>query len=406
MPSNMEYERAEQYNYKIELEYTPTSGDNIMIDPQQIQYILIDKNFDACNMPVLSLFGSIEKSVLDDMISNMSEATMTLRIIKYDVANNNGGIGEKYFEDKFMFMLDGDLNKTHNFDSEENYEEGQDSQYKEVNLWMLPQMAVNNNRFVQNGVFHGATMNSMILNASNNVGDMLVEPIKYDNSFDQIMVPPTNTISQYMRYLNDNINSFYDTPYRYFMDFDMTYMVSSSGKPVPAKNQTINTIAIEVQDLDTDTNDELGAYTEEKASTYKIFTDTSRIDYAENNLLNKSMNKLTVLDAHGNKVERGIDNTNTSITNTYNQVINTSTNDTNMANSIANSVSADGTIFSMVKNDLDARLFTINKEYVLNDPLHNENNARFLLAQSKQLFIKQGDDFIMSTSLSFRRVNE
>ena len=370
MSSNMEYEKAEQYNYKIELEYTPTSGDNIMIDPQQIQYILIDKNFDACNMPVLSLFGSIEKSVLDDMISNMSEATMTLRIIKYDVANNNGGIGEKYFEDKFMFMLDGDLNKTHNFDSEENYEEGQDSQYKEVNLWMLPQMAVNNNRFVQNGVFHGATMNSMILNASNNVGDMLVEPIKYDNSFDQIMVPPTNTISQYMRYLNDNINSFYDTPYRYFMDFDMTYMVSSSGKPVPAKNQTINTIAIEVQDLDTDTNDELGAYTEEKASTYKIFTDTSRIDYSENNLLNKSMNKLTVLDAHGNKVERGIDNTNTSITNTYNQVINTSTNDTNMANSIANSVSADGTIFSMVKNDLDARLFTINKEYVLNDPLH------------------------------------
>ena len=406
MPTNMEYEKAEQYSYKLRLDYTNASNEIVTLDPQQIQYILIDKNFDQCNMPVISVFGSIEKSIIDDMVENMSNATMTLTIEKYDVANNNGGIGELYFQDKFMFMMDQDLNKTKNFDEEPDYTAGGDTQYKEVNVWLLPQKAVNNNRFVQNGVFHGATMNSMILNASNNVGDMLVEPISYDNSFDQIMIPPTNTMSQYMKYLNDNINTFYDTPYRYFMDFDMTYMVSSSGKPVPAKNQSINTIAIDVQELDNDVNDELGAYTEEKASTYKVFTDTSRIDYVKNNTTNRSMNQLTVLDAHGNKTERTIGDNITGITGNYNQVINVSNNDPNLANAIVNSATSSNVEFSMVKNDLDARLFTINKEYILNDPFHEENNSRFLLAQSKQLFIKQGNDFIMSTSLSFRKVSE
>ena len=401
----IEYEKAEQYNYKISLLYTSNIAEAVEIDSQQIQYILIDKNFDACNMPVISVFGSIEKSLLDDMLENMSNATMTLTVYKYDVANNNGGIGELYFQDKFMFMMDQDLNKTHNLD-DDDYTAGGDTQYKEVNIWLLPQMAVNNNRFIQNGVFHNATMNSMILNATNNVGDMVVEPISYDNSFDQIMIPPTNTISQYMKYLNDNVNTFYDTPYRYFMDFDLTYMVSSAGKPVPAKNQTVNTVTIDVQDIDNEnTNDELGAFTDEKASTYKIYTDTSRIDYTSNHLTNRSMNQLTVVDAQGNKTERGINGMTTEITGNFNQVLNISNNDPNLANSIANAATADNTVFSMVKNDLDARLFTINKEYILNDPLHEENATRMLLAQSKQLFIKQGDAFIMSTSLSFRKVS-
>ena len=83
----IEYEKAEQYNYKLSLLYTSNVAEAVEIDTQQIQYILIDKNFDACNMPVISLFGSIEKSLIDDMLDNMSNATMTLTVYKYDVAN-------------------------------------------------------------------------------------------------------------------------------------------------------------------------------------------------------------------------------------------------------------------------------------------------------------------------------
>jgi hypothetical protein len=115
----IEYEKAEQYNSKISLLYTSNVAEAVEIDSQQIQYILIDKNFDACNMPVISVFGSIEKSLLDDMLENMSNATMTLTVYKYDVANNNGGVGELYFQDKFMFMMDQDLNKTHNLDDDD-----------------------------------------------------------------------------------------------------------------------------------------------------------------------------------------------------------------------------------------------------------------------------------------------
>ena len=83
--------------------------------------------------------------------------------------------------------------------------------------------------------------------------------------------------------------------------------------------------------------------------------------------------------------------------------MNISNNDKNVSNAISNSIESSNITLSIVKNDLDASLFTINKEYIIRDPLHEEYNGRYILTHSKQLFIKQNGNFIMSTVLSFRK---
>jgi hypothetical protein len=104
--------------------------------------------------------------------------------------------------------------------------------------------------------------------------------------------------------------------------------------------------------------------------------------------------------------EQELEENQSKITGTINQVMNVSNNDQNVINPISHNIESGNITLSIVKNDLDATLFTINKEYIIRDPLHGEYNGRYILMQSKQLFIKQNENFIMSTVLSFKKVSD
>lgn len=397
--------KGEQFKYRIVLRYITSNNVNIEIDSLQLQYILIDKDFDRLNMPVISIFGSIEKNILDDMIKNINNNIVTLGIYKYDATNQNDNITEKYFHDRFIYILKEDLSKTAKLDNPNGIDSTTGNrQYREVNLWLIQQDAVNNNRQTINGVYHNASMNSLILQSSNYLGKVLLEPIKYDTKYDQVIVPPIDSISNYIKYLNDNLGVFYDTPYRFFIDFDATYIISSSGNAVRARNQYIYTIVIDIKQIDNTTSEEAGAYVDLKAGKYTIAIDTSKVEYNKNNVSNKLVNKVTVINAKGDVFQQELPDNQAKITNTINQIMNVSNNDTNVVNAISHNIESGNVTLSLVKNDLDASLFTINKEYIIKDPLHEDYNGRYILTQSKQLFIKQNENFIMSTILVFRKI--
>lgn len=397
--------KGEQFKYRIVLRYITSNNVNIEIDSLQLQYILIDKDFDRLNMPVISIFGSIEKNILDDMIKNINNNIVTLGIYKYDATNQNDNITEKYFHDRFIYILKEDLSKTAKLDNPNGIDSTTGNrQYREVNLWLIQQDAVNNNRQTINGVYHNASMNSLILQSSNYLGKVLLEPIKYDTKYDQVIVPPIDSISNYIKYLNDNLGVFYDTPYRFFIDFDATYIISSSGNAVRARNQYIYTIVINIKQIDNTTSEEAGAYVDLKAGKYTIAIDTSKVEYNKNNVSNKLVNKVTVINARGDVFQQELPDNQAKITNTINQIMNVSNNDTNVVNAISHNIESGNVTLSLVKNDLDASLFTINKEYIIKDPLHEDYNGRYILTQSKQLFIKQNENFIMSTILVFRKI--
>lgn len=399
--------KGEQYNYRVILKYIDSTNVEVEIDSAQIQYILIDKDFDNINMPVISIFGSIEKNILDDMIRNMNRNLITLGIYKYDNTNQNDNITEKYFNDRFIYIINEDLSKTEKLDNPDGIDSKTGNrQYKEVNLFLIQQDAVNNNRQTINGVYHNASMNSLILQSSNYLGKVLLEPIRYDNKFDQIIIPPIDSISNYIKYLNDNISVFYDTPYRFFIDFDATYIVSSSGNAIRARNQYIYTIVIDIKEIDINVSEEPGAYVDLTSGKYTIGIDASKVEYSKNNVSNKLVNKVTVINAKGDVFEQEITDNKARITSTINQVMNVSNNDQNVINPISSNIESNNITISIVKNDLDASLFTINKEYIIRDPLHESYSGRYILSQTKQLFIKQNGNFIMSTVLTFKKAVE
>ena len=115
------------------------------------------------------------------------------------------------------------------------------------------------------------------------------------------------------------------------------------------------------------------------------------------------VNKVTVINSKGDVFEQDIDQNKAKITSTINQVMNVSNNDTNTINPISYSVESANVTITIVKNDLDASLFTINKEYIINDPIHDSYSQRYILLSVKQLFVKQNENFIMSTVLKFKK---
>lgn len=396
--------QGEQYNYKIVLKYINSTNIEVEIDSTQIQYILIDKDFENINMPVITIFGSIEKNILDDMIRHSNDNLVTLGIYKYDNTNQNDNITEKYFNDKFIYMLNEDLSRTDKLDNPQGIDSKTGNrQYREVTIFLIQQNAINNNRQTINGVYHNASMNSLILQSTNYLGNMLLEPIKYDTRFDQVIIPPIDSISNYIRYLNDNLGVFYDSPYRFFIDFDTTYLVSSSGNAIRARNQYIYTIVIDIREIDSNISEEPGAYVDLKSGKYTIGIDASKVEYVKNNVTNKIVNKVTVINSKGDVFEQDIEDNKAKVTSTINQIMNVSNNDQNVINNISYSVESANITITIVKNDLDASLFTLNKEYIINDPVHDSYAGHYILLQVKQLFIKQNENFIMSTVLKFKK---
>lgn len=396
--------QGEQYNYKIVLKYINSTNIEVEIDSTQIQYILIDKDFENINMPVITIFGSIEKNILDDMIRHSNDNLVTLGIYKYDNTNQNDNITEKYFNDKFIYMLNEDLSRTDKLDNPQGIDSKTGNrQYREVTIFLIQQNAINNNRQTINGVYHNASMNSLILQSTNYLGNMLLEPIKYDTRFDQVIIPPIDSISNYIRYLNDNLGVFYDSPYRFFIDFDTTYLVSSSGNAIRARNQYIYTIVIDIREIDSNISEEPGAYVDLKSGKYTIGIDASKVEYVKNNVTNKIVNKVTVINSKGDVFEQDIEDNKAKVTSTINQIMNVSNNDQNVINNISYSVESANVTITIVKNDLDASLFTLNKEYIINDPVHDSYAGHYILLQVKQLFIKQNENFIMSTVLKFKK---
>ena len=396
--------QGEQYNYKIVLKYINSTNIEVEIDSTQIQYILIDKDFENINMPVITIFGSIEKNILDDMIRHSNDNLVTLGIYKYDNTNQNDNITEKYFNDKFIYMLNEDLSRTDKLDNPQGIDSKTGNrQYREVTIFLIQQNAINNNRQTINGVYHNASMNSLILQSTNYLGNMLLEPIKYDTRFDQVIIPPIDSISNYIRYLNDNLGVFYDSPYRFFIDFDTTYLVSSSGNAIRARNQYIYTIVIDIREIDSNISEEPGAYIDLKSGKYTIGIDASKVEYVKNNVTNKMVNKVTVINSKGDVFEQDIEDNKAKVTSTINQIMNISNNDQNVINNISYSVESANVTITIVKNDLDASLFTLNKEYIINDPVHDSYAGHYILLQVKQLFIKQNENFIMSTVLKFKK---
>ena len=379
------------------------------LDYTNIKSIVVDYQYDELNMPLMYIVFNLSSKLIDQIIRYNEEGVFIINIKKC-VETTGTDIWEDYINDTFLYFVAEDFNKTDQRDYE-NRNEGRDDIYKEITVGLLSQNLINNNKKTVNGILKANNMASAVYYVVGTNRHLVMEPFENNGPLRNIFLPPLNSVAKAIKYLN-GLRTFYNTLYRYFMDYDVSYLVSSRGKKVPRKGEAINSVFIKTYNDYKAISKTQGMRVSEDGTYYEIDVGADSIELADYSTETKSYTKIRYTETDGTNTlhvtRPNIENRNFAAKTINVRVPNDNTG------LVLNPENSGARIYIVIdKNDLDGSIFTINKEYTIDteDTHPNLNySGKYLLRSKRELYFKSSGDvgaderMIMSTLLRFEKV--
>lgn len=383
------------YKYKIKLIYMIDNKEYIL-DHKNIHNLLIDYDYDNKNRPTLFMKVSIDKNILDDMIKNKDTNTITLVINKYNTLSEFH-IEEEYIKSQFIYFLSEELNYQKDLDYEGTEKDTEDK-FKVINLGMMKKELIDNNKVLINDVIRDTDMMNIVYKHLSHM-NILIEPFVNQKPIKHFIIPPITSITSFIEYMN-NYNNLYNTRYRLFFDHNRTYLLSSSGNSVKAKDEDYFSVIININNTITDDSKNQGMYTDNFTNSYIIDMDTNDIEIYKDKNIELSRNTLIGVDNEGNIKKASISNNNIEKV----KIERITNNNLEKIDQIKEDISSN-TIINIHKVDLDSSVITINKQYIVKNYINlRENDGTYLLSRKREIYIREGDDFILSAILTLKKI--
>lgn len=352
---------TEVYKYKASGFYVYGSN-KYSIDFMNFKSIVIDHDYEINNMPLLYIILNIDAKLADAIVTNQKTGVFILSIQKCIDNSDMPDLWEDCFNDTFLYYLSEDINKKDERDYEAS-NTGREDMYREVTIGLLSQKLVNNNKTVANGIINCSDMSSAVSYVIGKSLPLVMEPFKNNQPLKRVVLPPVSSVAKAVAYLN-SIKVFYDSKYRYYMDLDAIYLLSSSGKAVPRKGNKGNSVHIALQNDYDKASKVQGMTFNKQGSFYAI--DVSGVDAeVENyNFATNSYSKLQYTDTDGksNTITTANLDKQSSLAN---KTVNVRVPNGNIG-LVTNAEKNTDIYLAINKTDLDTTVLTLNKEYVLN----------------------------------------
>lgn len=407
---------SDYYSYRATLFFVDSEDNSTTeIAQDNIRSILVDKNFEDLNQPVLMLSVSVDKKILNRIIETQEDSLMALTLYKVN-ENNPDYIGDKVLEDLFIYMTDEDISYTNELDYN-NDEHDRNDLFRNITFYLLKRDTVNNMNQVINTCNRGnrsivgdkvfiepITMVDLLMRVADYFWPLLIEPLQHNPNFDQVIIPPVTKVSDYIEYLNDNLYTFYDSGYRFFVDYDSAYIVSESGNKVEHRNEDYSTVIIEIGELLSLDHGRQGLIVDDDNSCYRIFLPVTYTKFTKNPFTKRLVTNVTSLTSSGEVSSKNILENITKNNTAKTKLFITKTSNPNIASNIESGLQNRNITLDINKPDLDASLFTVNKEYIIRNQVHPEYDGKYLIQNVKQVFLKQDNKFKMSTLIRFAKI--
>lgn len=407
---------SDYYSYRATLFFVDSEDNSTTeIAQDNIRSILIDKNFEDLNQPVLMLSVSVDKKILNRIIETQEDSLMSLTLYKVN-ENNPDYIGDKVLEDLFIYMTDEDISYTNELDYN-NDEHDRNDLFRNITFYLLKRDTVNNMNQVINTCNRGnrsivgdkvfiepITMTDLLMRVADYFWPLLIEPLQHNPNFDQVVIPPVTKVSDYIEYLNDNLYTFYDSGYRFFVDYDSAYIVSESGNKVEHRNEDYSTVIIEIGELLSLDHGRQGLIVDDNNSCYRIFLPVTYTKFTKNPFTKRMVTNVTSLTSSGEVSSKNILENITKNNTAKTKLFITKTSNPNIASNIESGLQNRNITLDINKPDLDASIFTVNKEYIIRNQVHPEYDGKYLIQNVKQVFLKQDNKFKMSTLIRFAKI--
>ena len=425
-------ESSNAYRYNVSMKYMGGTQDGDIL-AENIRSVIIDHNYDLNCMPVMYSTVNIDRRMLDDMILHQNEAYILLNIRAYN-SSASFGSATNCINCKCTYFINDDLSKLDqiNYGSQTTQSENMGQAYTPTSIGLICIDHINNNKKNCAMVKNEATMQDILQEIMSGFQNLVMEPLEYNDTFEHIIIPSnvSDTINKTLQYLN-NLRVFYKTPYRYYQDFNNTYLVSSSGKGYSGGGSSGstsgsgtsmgnsfggggNSININITDVD-DMSSVLSGIINTLLSsilglggtssgTQQVSVNYSTVEVQDNTLTNKSRNKMRLVQTDTTEdqdlaVKSGLTK----------EAIKSMRLENDNEHMIENIIAYNNSInylVSFVKNDLDSSIFTINKEIKINNiQRYHELNGTYLLFRKREIYLRQDDTFILMTSIGLRRID-
>ena len=388
--------QGNSYKYNIQLTYMM---DNIEInlDYKNILTMAIDYDYEKKNMPTLLIRVGIDKSIIDHMIAN-KDNTIILSITKFKESNGIH-IRKPVIKSEFFYFLDNNMSFTDDIDYGNKENKENKDIYKIISLGLIQKDIVLNNKTLINTVYKDTHLLDIICDVFKEK-NLVVEPFVNNDDIKSLIVPPMETVTKFLMYLDDRY-TFYNTPYRFFYDFNKTYLLSSSGRGVPVKNEKYNSIFIYVDNTITDKSKFDGMKEDSELKAYMINVDAAAINISVDKATTISYNQIIGINSEG---EYQSVNINSNLNGDRYKVTRLSNERFDVLDNLKNELESNNIVINIIKGELDSTVFTLNKEYYIkNYDKLADKNGKFLLSAKKEIYIKESEYFNMTTIFTLKK---
>lgn len=395
----------DQYKYSISLRYIKQKERiSQEIKSINIRSIIIDRDYINNNLPVIFMNISLKKNLIDHMIENSEKNTMVLTIYKYIYREGKMTTKTKYIHSEMAYFIQEDLNYRASLDYQDKENDDKEELTKNLNIGLMSIDNMNNNKKAFNIILRNTTMMNAAHYCTSHM-NMIIERFHYNETIKELMITNQSTVASAIKYLN-SIKVFYKTPYRFFIDFDCGYLLSSSGTSVPKKGESINSILIVIRDpLHQQAMNE-GMITNYKTKNYQIDISAADTMVYQNRITEKVYTAVSSISESGQTKSQSLNINQSKYSKNKTELIRTPSSNPNLIENISASNNQSSAHISLNKMDIDGSIFTPNKRYIIrNYDGHKDRDGDFILTRKREmLFFETEDTFTGNVMLEFNQV--
>ena len=393
--------------FKYTLEMSLLIGKKYYSIPKNsIKTIIINSDYDKNNMPIIYLRIRVSTTLYNQMVLNNDKATISFRLFKYD-DKSISGIREPYVEDIFTYNMPSDPNyneameqyvsgtSTVNSDNAEAYMEGF------IALTSLHLVA--DNMKTINTIVKDTDVMSIVHKYTSHM-NMCIEPFDNKEHIDQFIIPPITSISKLLIFLNTEY-CFYENGYRYFRNFNTTYLLSTKGNPIQDGINTYNTIIISICDP-LDSKGKSNAIDLDRVNhAYIVYVDAASTTLKIDKFANKSYNSIIGVDTEGNTLQEDLSIPETP--DSTKKVMFERIDDLDYIYNIKSAIESSTVMVIISKTEIDSSIFSPNKQYQIKHYSQSrEYDGKYILSYKKEIMVQQGDQYIGNVLFALRRITE
>ena len=395
------------FNYKVESSVIIDNTDYEIPDGS-INSIIVDYDYDKKNMPAIYIALRLTTDIYNKMVLNAETGVISFRLYKFNTQIQNSML-IPYIEDKFTYIISGDPN--YNETLERNSASSVDPASKDSNSYMQGHIGLvslslsEKNSMLINDIIKDSNLASVIHKYTHHM-KMCIEPFENNTTIDQFIIPPINTITNFLAYMNENF-CFYKSGYRFFRDFSASYLLSMKGNPVETNDSDYNTIVIYVCDPSDEKANTSAIEFDTTNKAYVIYVNANDVTTKPNRVLSKKFNSIIGVDTLGNTNELELDLPTYSDATKKNILERVPNDNMELINNTKATLESGSLVISIIKNEIDASILTPNKQYfVKSHNLTRKYDGKYVLCTKKEIFYRTTSPFVCTISFNLRKAED